>query len=142
MLFLTTVKFCLSSISFKALIVVNSFRNREGLGIKSKLRTWERESSQESASSLSAVGRSEIGHFITDRLTDRGSRRQNIWIGGNCGVNFLLVWLSGHCFLFQMKTKGRPPPRGSVHVPVCQTKVVVIKPRLEESDCTFWVPLS
>ena len=64
-------EFFLSSISFKALLVVNNFRNLEGLGTKQKLRTWEQESSQESASSLSAVGRREIGHF------DRGSRRQN-----------------------------------------------------------------
>ena len=67
MRFLTTVNFSLSSISFKALIVVNSFRNREGLGTKPKLRTWVGDSSQESASSLSAVGRPEMGHFITDQ---------------------------------------------------------------------------
>ena len=67
MLFLTKVKFFLSAISFKALIVVNSFRNHESLGTKPKLRTWVRDLSQESVSSLSAVGRLEIGHFITDR---------------------------------------------------------------------------
>ena len=65
MVFPTTVQFFLSSTFFKALIVVNSFRNREGLGTKPKLRTWVRDSSQESASSLSAVGCPEIGHFIT-----------------------------------------------------------------------------
>ena len=56
-LFPTRVKLFLSSLSFKALMVVNSFRNRERLGTKPKLRTWERESSQESTGSLSAVGR-------------------------------------------------------------------------------------
>ena len=47
--------------------MVNNFLSREELGTKPKFRTWERESSQESASSLSAVGRPEIGDFIPDR---------------------------------------------------------------------------
>ena len=73
MFFLTAVKFFLSSISFKALIVVNSFQNHEGLGTKLNLRTWVRDSSQESASSLSAVGCPESGHFISDRGSTCGS---------------------------------------------------------------------
>ena len=72
MLFLTTMKFFLSSVSFKALMVLKGFRNRERLGTKAKLRTWTLESSPKSAGPLSVVCcREEIGQFITDR----GSRR-------------------------------------------------------------------
>ena len=44
MLFLTTVKVFLRSVSFKALMVLKGFTNRERLGTKLELRAWAPES--------------------------------------------------------------------------------------------------
>ena len=44
MLFLTTVKVFLRSASFKALMVLKGFRDRERLGTKLELRAWAPES--------------------------------------------------------------------------------------------------
>ena len=78
MLFPTTVKVFLLSVSFKALMVLKGFRNRERLGTKLELRAWAPESSSESAVNLSAVGRrEEIGHF-ENYGSQRGKRNLDL----------------------------------------------------------------
>ena len=73
MLFLTTVKVFLSSVSFKALMVLKGFRNRERLGTKLRLRAWAPESCPESISSPEQEGVMNLGlgtkEVTDDRLT-------------------------------------------------------------------------
>ena len=72
MLFLTTVKVFLSSVSFKALMVLKGFRNRERLDTKLRLRASA--SSPESAGTLSAVDREKSSAIVSRPFYLRLSR--------------------------------------------------------------------
>ena len=66
MLFLTTVKVSLRSVSFKALMVLKGFRNCERLGTKLELRAWAPESKSAQSPQVTCQrlnAEEEIGHF-------------------------------------------------------------------------------
>ena len=79
MLFLTTVKVFLSSVSFKALVVLKGFRNCESLGTRIQPRVlrylvsgWSRE----------VIGHS-LGHFIYGSVGSQSGKETWIYQIGN-----------------------------------------------------------